>query len=156
MSIIVGILLPPTAVTAIQKAMFPYNQYLEEKIPKERWYIPLMKLSALPPITPLKHPFHQTVRILSIGKGEYVKNLCVRVQMTPSLVVLQSALQAYVAAHGITATAEKRPRIPVGSLTTTPPFGVLDTPLGITSTIQSLSLIQPDPYEIIGSIDIIS
>lgn len=158
MSIYIAIIPPQKAIDAIKKASSQYMEYLHERIPENSWHIPLLEIPTPPNQAPLKQAFHQTIRILSIGKGEDKGSLYVRVQMTPSIAALRTSIGQHLKQQDMLVLYSKdfTPHIYLGSFETMPTFGIIDIPLAMTINIQKLSIIQTDPYEILGSIDIVS
>lgn len=149
MSIAIGIIPPESAREAIRAALRSYADHLDTKTPEDTWYIPLVLTNSLPTIAPLRQAFHQTLRLLSIGEGDEKETLWARVQETPAL----ESLRTSAIEHLQLSDASLIPaHISLGSFATTPAFGIIDTPLGVTFNIKELALIQIDPYEIITTI----
>lgn len=146
MSIRIAIIPPKQVIDKIKDALLPYSASLSFQSNENTWHIPLSTLQHMPSLTPIRHSFHQTLRILSIGEGQEKMSLSVRIQQSPSLTTLIASLPI----NGI----HSAPEIFLGSFEQVPAFGILDTPLTITFSVRELAVIQTDPYEIIGTIPI--
>ncbi len=132
-----------------------YKEYLEQMAPEATWHVPLVSVSSPPPNEPLRQPFHQTMRILSIGEGDKKGSLWIRFQINPSIIALRDSLLAQLQPTTIVADSPSFvPHIYLGSFANIPSFGILDTPLTDTFSIHELHVIQPDSHEIIASIPI--
>jgi len=117
-----------------------------------------MEISAIPTEKPLRQAFHQTLRILSVGKEGDAMSLRVFLQTTPSLMTLLESLQKHLDKQNISATYPQdfTPNIHLGTFATIPAFGIINTPLALTFSVQKLHIIQTEPYEVLGTIDVIS
>lgn len=154
MSICIAIIPPASAIDAIKRAMEPYAKYIGNTAPESTWHIPLVTGDMEPATAPLRLSFHQTLRILSIGEGEEAMQLWARIQPTPGLTALQKSFVSRMKISGsiVEDSTPFVPHIYLGSFEKTPPFGIIDTPLSIMFSIREASIIQTDPYEILGSI----
>ncbi|MDA1168823.1 MAG: hypothetical protein O3A36_00625 [bacterium] len=146
MSLRIAIIPPKQVIDKITDALLPYSASLSFQSNDNTWHIPLSTLQHMPSLTPIRHSFHQTLRILSIGEGQDQMSLSVRIQQSPSLTALIASLP--------NKSTLCVPEILLGSFEQVPAFGILDTPLTITFSVRELAVIQIDPYEIIGTIPI--
>ncbi len=151
MSICIAIIPPAPAIKAIREAIQPYIPHMENVTPESSWHIGLVFGSSVPSIEPLRQSFHQTLRVLSIGEGEERMQLWASVQHTPGLTALREETKIRInsVAYDI---LPFHPHIYLGSFTKIPSFGIIDTPLSISFSIRELSILQTDPYEILGTI----
>jgi 2'-5' RNA ligase len=154
MSICIAIIPPKAAIQAIRSAMHPYSKHLTNAELDTNWHIPLVTGDLAPITKPLRLPFHQTIRILSIGEGEEKMQLWARIQPTLGLTALQESLTARMKISGgiVDDSIPFTPHIYLGSFEQTPPLGIIDTPLSITFSIPEAHILQTDPYEILGTI----
>ena len=144
----IAIIPPKQVINAIKDALQPYSSQLAAMQPENTWHIPLCTLQDMPSLTPIRHSFHQTLRLLSIGEGSEKMSLSVRIQQSPSLTSLIASLPTEV--------TPCVPEILLGSFDHMPAFGILDTPLNITFSVRELAVIKTDPYEILGTIPVTS
>lgn len=144
----IAIIPPKQAIHAIKDALQPYSSQLSAAQPEHTWHIPLCTLEHMPGLMPIRHSFHQTLRLLSIGEGTDKMSLSVRVQQSPSLTSLIASLP--------TEATPCVPEIFLGSFEQMPAFGILDAPLNITFSVRELAVIQTNPYEILGIIPVTS
>ncbi len=144
MSICIAIIPPKPVIDKIRGALQAYSSTMNVVSPENTWHIPLCATPHVPELATIRQSFHQTLRMLSIGEGEVKGSLAVRIQQSPSL-------EALIASLPIQNTAAV-PELFLGSFEQVPALGIIDTPLALTFNIRELTVIQTDPYEIIGTI----